>query len=149
MSRRNEGIDMADLFTVRVTVRGYEVDAQGHLNGNVYLQHAEHARWELLRAAGIEQTALLAQGVGPVNLESTIKYHREVVAGDDIDITCAFIFGEGKSFRVEQTFRLMDGTLVAEVFNIGGLLDLTARRLVADPREYFRTAASDPGVFGL
>ncbi|MFF3150593.1 thioesterase, partial [Streptomyces sp. NPDC057927] len=39
---------MAKPFTVRVTVRVYETDAQGHLNGNVYLQHAEHARWELL-----------------------------------------------------------------------------------------------------
>ncbi|NUK36821.1 acyl-CoA thioesterase [Streptomyces lunaelactis] len=141
---------MADPFTVSVTVRGYETDAQGHLNGNVYLQHAEHARWELLRAAGIEQRALLAKGVGPVNLESTIRYHREVVVGDDVDITCAFIFGEGKSFRVEQTFhRPDDNTLVAEVFNVGGLLDLKVRKLVADPREYFRAVASDPGVFGL
>ncbi|MFF4500669.1 acyl-CoA thioesterase [Streptomyces sp. NPDC001401] len=140
---------MSDLFTVRVTVRAYETDAQGHLNGNIYLQHAEHARWELLRAAGIEQNALLAKGVGPINLESTIRYRREVVAGDEVDITCAFIFGEGKSFRVEQTFSLPDGTLVAEVFNVGGLLDLKARKLVADPAEYFRSVATDPGVFGL
>ncbi|MEU0395468.1 thioesterase family protein [Streptomyces sp. NPDC006208] len=141
---------MADLFTVRVTVRGYETDTQGHLNGNVYLQHAEHARWELLRAAGIEQNALLAKGVGPINLESTIRYHREVVAGDSVDITCAFLFREGKTFRVEQTFhRTDDNTLVAEVCNVGGLLDLTTRKLVADPREYFRAVASDPGVFGL
>lgn len=141
---------MADLFTVRITVRAYETDTQGHLNGNVYLQHADHARWELLRAAGIEQNALVAKGVGPVSLESTIRYHREVVAGDDVDITCAFIFGEGKSFRVEQTFhRTDDNTLVAEVFNVGGLLDLKARKLVANPREYFRAVASDPGVFGL
>ncbi|MEU9009147.1 thioesterase family protein [Streptomyces sp. NPDC048479] len=141
---------MADLFTVRVTVRGYEIDAQGHLNGTVYLQHAEHARWELLRAAGIEQNALLAKGVGPINLETTIRYHREVVAGDDVDITCAFIFGEGKSFQVEQTFhRTDDNTLVAEVVSVGGLLDLKARKLVADPHEHFRAVASDPGVFGL
>ncbi|GAA3785003.1 acyl-CoA thioesterase [Streptomyces coacervatus] len=140
---------MSDLFTVRITVRAYETDAQGHLNGNIYLQHAEHARWELLRAAGIEQNALLAKGVGPINLESTIRYRREVVAGDEVDITCAFIFGEGKSFRVEQTFTLPDGTLVAEVFNVGGLLDLKARKLVADPAEYFRSVATDPGVFGL
>jgi acyl-CoA thioester hydrolase len=138
---------VADPFTVRITVRGYETDAQGHLNGNVYLQHAEHARWELLRAAGIEQNALLDRGVGPINLESTIRYHREVVAGDEVDITCAFIFGDGKSFRVEQSFRRADRTLVAEVFNVGGLLDLKARKLVADPREYFRAVATDPAVF--
>ncbi|MEU7735273.1 thioesterase, partial [Streptomyces griseus] len=30
-------------FSVDVTVRGYELDTQGHLNQAVYLQYAEHA----------------------------------------------------------------------------------------------------------
>lgn len=136
-------------FTVRITVRVYETDAQGHLNGNVYLQHAEHARWELLRAAGIHQGDLLEKGVSPVNLETTIRYHREVVAGDDVDVSCAFVFGEGKSFRVEQAMTRPDGTLVAEVSNVGGVLDLNERRLVSDPRESFRAVAAHPEVAGL
>ncbi|MER0443432.1 acyl-CoA thioesterase [Streptomyces sp. NPDC006711] len=140
---------MAEPFSVRVTVRVYETDAQGHLNGNVYLQHAEHARWELLNAAGINQGDLLKKRVSPVNLETTIRYHREVVAGDEVDISCAFVFGEGKSFRVEQTMTKADGTLVAEVFNVGGILDLDARKLVSDPREYFRSVAANPEVAGL
>jgi acyl-CoA thioester hydrolase len=140
---------MASPFTVRVTVRGYETDAQGHLNGNIYLQYAEHARWELLRAAGVHQTGLLSKGVGPVNLETTIRYHREVIAGDDVDVSCAFLWGEGKSFRVEQVFHTVGGDLVAKVFNVGGLLDLQQRRLVDDPREYFRTAADVPELLGL
>jgi acyl-CoA thioester hydrolase len=140
---------MGKPFTVRVTVRVYETDAQGHLNGNVYLQHAEHARWELLRAAGIRQSELLAKNVSPVNLETTIRYHNEVLAGDDVDISCAFVFGDGKSFRVEQIFRRPDGTLVAEVSNVGGLLDLQQRKLVRSPREYFSAVAADPSVLGL
>jgi acyl-CoA thioester hydrolase len=140
---------MDKLFSLRITVRVYETDAQGHLNGNVYLQHAEHARWELLRAAGIRQSELLARNVSPVNLETTIRYHKEVLAGDDVDISCAFVFGEGKSFRVEQAFRRPDDTLVAEVFNVGGLLDLKERKLVRSPREYFSAVAADPSVLGL
>jgi acyl-CoA thioester hydrolase len=136
-------------FSVRVTVRVYETDAQGHLNGNVYLQHAEHARWELLRAAGIRQGELLARNVSPVNLETTIRYHKEVLAGDDVDISCAFVFGDGKSFRVEQSFRRPDDTLVAEVFNVGGLLDLKERKLVRSPRDYFSAVAANPSVLGL
>lgn len=31
-------------FSVDVTVRGYELDTQGHLNRAGYLQYAEHAR---------------------------------------------------------------------------------------------------------
>ncbi|MFF3127877.1 acyl-CoA thioesterase, partial [Streptomyces sp. NPDC057908] len=61
-------------FSVDVTVRGYELDTQGHLNQAVYLQYAEHTRWELLRAAGLSQEKLLASGVGPVALETTVKF---------------------------------------------------------------------------
>ena len=46
---------MEDVFSVRVKVRGYELDTQGHLNWAEYLHYAEHARWEFLAAAGITE----------------------------------------------------------------------------------------------
>ncbi|MEV4947014.1 acyl-CoA thioesterase [Streptomyces sp. NPDC053755] len=140
---------MAEPFSVPVVVRGYETDTQGHLNQAVYLQYAEHARWSLLQAGGIRQTDLLEQGVGPVALEVTVRYRRELRAGDEVDVTCAFLWGEGKTFRIEQTVRKTDGTVAAEVTGVGGLLDLKARRLVTDPRAYFRRLADSPDVFGL
>ncbi|MFK0025954.1 acyl-CoA thioesterase [Streptomyces sp. NPDC090798] len=140
---------MAEPFSVPVTVRGYETDIQGHLNQSVYLQYAEHARWCLLDAAGIGQTELISKGVGPVTLETTIRYLRELRAGDRTEVTCAFTWGEGKIYRIGQTIRKADGTVAAEVTAVGGLLDLKERRLVADPRVYFRALAADPGVFGL
>ncbi|WSQ13005.1 acyl-CoA thioesterase [Streptomyces sp. NBC_01231] len=140
---------MTEAFSVPVTVRGYETDVQGHLNQSVYLNYAEHARWSLLKAAGISQSGLIGSGVGPVTLETTIRYRRELVAGDEIEVTCGFAWGEGKTFRIEQTIRKADGTVAAEITAVGGLLDLKERRLVADPREYFRELAADPGLFGL
>ncbi|MDQ0752371.1 acyl-CoA thioester hydrolase [Streptomyces africanus] len=140
---------MSEPFSVPVTVRGYETDVQGHLNQSVYLNYAEHARWSLLRAAGVSQSELIGSGVGPVALETTIRYKRELLAGDEVEVTCAFAWGEGKTFRIEQTVRKTDGTVAAEITAVGGLLDLEARKLVPDPRECFRKLASDPGLFGL
>ncbi|MEU6176987.1 acyl-CoA thioesterase [Streptomyces coeruleorubidus] len=140
---------MSEPFSVPVTVRGYETDVQGHLNQSVYLNYAEHARWSLLRAAGISQSALIGSGVGPVSLETTIRYKRELLAGDEVEVTCAFAWGEGKTFRIEQTVRKTDGTVAAEITAVGGLLDLKARKLVPGPQKYFRKLASDPGLFGL
>ncbi|MER5604082.1 acyl-CoA thioesterase [Streptomyces sp. NPDC002265] len=141
---------MSEPFSVRVTVRGYETDVQGHLNQSVYLNYAEHARWSLLKAAGISQTGLVSTGVGPVALETTIRYRRELLAGDEVEVTCAFIWGEGKTFRIEQAIRRTDdGTVAAELTGVGGLMDLKERRLVADPRKHFRTLAADPALFGL
>ncbi|CAL9598051.1 acyl-CoA thioesterase [Streptomyces sp. enrichment culture] len=140
---------MSEPFSVPVTVRGYETDTQGHLNQAVYLNYAEHARWSLLQAAGIRQADLVARGVGPVALETTIRYRRELLAGDEVEVTCGFVWGEGKTFRIEQTIRTADGTVAAEIEAVGGLMDLTARRLVPDPRERFKELAADPALFGL
>ncbi|PAZ16835.1 thioesterase [Streptomyces sp. SA15] len=140
---------MTEPFSVPVTVRGYETDVQGHLNQSVYLNYAEHARWSLLQAAGISQAGLISKGVGPVALETTIRYKRELLAGDEVEVTCDFEWGEGKTFRIQQAIRKSDGTVAAEITAVGGLLDLKERRLVADPREYFKELATDPALFGL
>ncbi|MFC4467563.1 acyl-CoA thioesterase [Streptomyces xiangluensis] len=136
-------------FSVRVTVRGYETDVQGHLNQSVYLNYAEHARWSLLQAAGISQSRLMAKGAGPVSLETTIRFKRELRAGEEVEVTCDFLMDESKIFRIEQEIRKSDGTVAAEITATGGLMDLKERKLVAEPREYFRALASDPRLFGL
>ena len=147
---RLKGLVVAEPFRVRIAVRGYEIDAQGHLGGVVYLQYGEHARWECLRAAGITPHTLAAAGVGPVQLETTIRFHRELRAGDAVDVSCAFMWGDSsKTFRVQQDFRRADGTLVAELANVGGLLNLEQRRLVADPAGRFRSLATAPELLGL
>ncbi|WP_431968934.1 acyl-CoA thioesterase [Nocardia sp. bgisy134] len=136
-------------FSVPVVVRGYELDTQGHLNQAVYLQYAEHARWELLRAAGIAQEKLIAADIGPVVLETTIKYFRELRGGDEVTISCEFEWAAGKIFRMRQQIRKLDGTVSAEVAVTGGLLDLSARKLVAEPGERFRALAERPDLLGL
>ncbi|PSM43020.1 thioesterase [Streptomyces dioscori] len=146
---------MAEPYAVPVTVRGYETDVQGHLNQAVYVNYAEHARWSLLQAAGITQAGLIAKGVSPVSLEMTVRYLRELRAGDEVEVTCGFDWGEdgeqgsGKTFRIRQTIRRTDGTVAAEITAVGGLMDLKERKLVADPRAYFRALATDPRPFGL
>ncbi|WP_371095275.1 acyl-CoA thioesterase [Streptomyces sanglieri] len=131
-------------FSVDVTVRGYELDTQGHLNQAVYLQYAEHARWELLRAAGLPQDKLLASGVGPVALEVTVKFLQELRGGDRVRVTCSFMYDEGKTFTVAQQILKEDGTVAAEVTGVAGMLDLTARRLIADPAGHLAALADDP-----
>ncbi|KUN21872.1 thioesterase [Streptomyces antibioticus] len=140
---------MTEPYAVPVTVRGYETDVQGHLNQSVYLNYAEHARWSLLRAAGIAQAGLIGSGVGPVALETTIRYRRELLAGDEVEVSCCFEWGEGKTFRITQTIRKTDGTVAAEITAVGGLMDLKERRLVTEPRKYFKELAADPALLGL
>lgn len=139
---------MHEPFIVRVVVRGYELDTQGHLNQAVYLSYAEHARWEFLRSAGITQDALLASGVGPVALENTIRYRRELRGGDEVDVSCEFALGERRTFQIKQQITTADGQVAAEITCIAGLLNLAERTLVSDPATHFRSLATTPEAFG-
>jgi acyl-CoA thioester hydrolase len=135
-------------FRVRIAVRGYELDLQGHVNQAVYLQYAEHARWECLRAAGITPDTLLAAGIGPAALENTIRYRAELRGADQVDVSCQFSWSSSRTFRVAQDFHRPDGTLVAELVGVAGILDLAERRLVTDPAQRLRALATAPELLG-
>jgi len=135
---------------VLLAVRSDDLDQNGHVRGPVYLAYADHARWLTLEAAGIDVADLLARGIGPVNLETTLRFHRELRALDQVEVHTRFEWTTGKVSRVEQRLvRSSDGTLVAEVSSVSGLLDLTERKLLPRPDQYWRSLATDPAVLGL
>ena len=140
---------MSDEFSIRIKVRGYEVDTQGHLNWAEYLHYAEQARWECLDAAGITQDRLIASGFGPIVLDASVKYRRELRAGDEVDVSCVFIFDGGRTFEIKQQFRRPDRRIAASLTSTGGLLHLTERKLTDDPGAHFRALATEPAVLGL
>lgn len=132
------------MFSVHVTVRGYETDRLGHLNQAVYSSWAEHSRVELLRCAGVALPG--PQSLGIVVLEAHIRYLKELRLGDEVDVSCAIVFGEGKTFSMNSNF-MRDGTLCAEVRAKMGLMDLGTRRLVAEPENRLRALATQPDLW--
>ncbi|MFD9910287.1 acyl-CoA thioesterase [Streptomyces sp. NPDC059063] len=140
---------MDSQFSVRVQTRGYELDRQGHLNQAVYLQYAEHARWQFLHAAGLTPDVLGAAGIGPVLLKATVRFQRELRAGDEVDVGCAVSGGQGKLVELLQPFHTPDGVPVARIEGVIGLLDLATRRLLPEPRALLRKLAAQPDVLGL
>jgi acyl-CoA thioester hydrolase len=141
---------MVVTFQVRLEVRSYELDTQGHVTTAAYLQYADHARWKLLAAAGVDLEELRRSGIGPVTLETTVRFVRELRLGHEVDVSCVFEWPGGRTGRATQQLRRADdGGLVAELSSVGGILDLTARRLVPDPRAVWRRLARRPEMLGL
>ncbi|HWN34222.1 MAG TPA: acyl-CoA thioesterase [Pseudonocardia sp.] len=134
---------------VLLAVRADDLDPNGHVRGPAYLAYADHARWLALDAAGIDVADLLARGIGPVNLETTLRFHRELRALDQVEVHTRFEWTSGKVSRVLQRLVRSDGTLVAQVSSVSGLLDLTERKLLPRPDQYWRSLATDPAVLGL
>jgi acyl-CoA thioester hydrolase len=130
-------------------VRVYELDQQRHLGGAGYLQYADHSRFACMQSAGISVDELLAAGIGPVNLETTVRYRRELRAGDEVDVSCRWSWGEGKTYRVEHVLWRPDGDVAAEVTHVSGLLDLRTRRLLPDPKGELRGRAARSTLLGI
>jgi acyl-CoA thioester hydrolase len=133
----------------RFAVRGYEIDALGHVAHTVYLQYADQARVERLAEAGLGFDRLLEVGLMPVLLETTMRFRRELRFGDVVDVACEFRWGERKTGRVLQALTRTDGVLVAEATSMFGVLDLTSRTLVERPHERLRELATAPEPVGL
>jgi acyl-CoA thioester hydrolase len=135
---------MADHFSVRVGVRSYEVDLNGHVNHANYHRYGEHARTEHLSAAGCSMARLAEDGLGIVMLETHVRFLRELRHGDQVDVDSRFAFGHGKTFEMDHTLRRTDGVVAAEISCRMGLLDAATRRLVPGPRERLVQLATDP-----
>lgn len=134
---------MGDPFRVRIGVRSYELDVNGHVNHARYHQYGEVARSEHLRAAGCSLVALTEHGLGLVMLETRVRFRRELREGDQLDVDSRFVFGAGKTFGNAHTLRRVDGVLVAEIDCVLGVLDAGTRRLVPDPRARLAAVATD------
>ena len=125
-------------------MRSYELDSLGHVNHAVYHQYAEVARMSAFRAAGIDWDAIRERDVAPVLLSTTVNFRRELRGDDEIDLTCQVKFGTGKTFELETEIVKADGILAAEVYGVFGLMDLSARKLLADPRTVLVDNGFDP-----
>lgn len=136
-------------FRVVLGVRSDDLDSNGHVRGPAYLAYADHARWAALEAAGIDVLELRARDIGPVNLETTLRFHRELRPLDQVEVRTWFLWGSGKTSQVTQRLHRADGTLAAEVTSVSGLLDLASRRLLPQPGDHWRALAADPAVLGL
>jgi acyl-CoA thioester hydrolase len=134
------------VFSTRIEVRGYELDALGHVNHAVYHQYAEVGRMKAFRAAGCDWEKLMARRTAPVLLSTTVNFRSELRGDDSVDVTCVAKFGTGKTFTLEQMLTKADGTLSAEVHGVFGVMDLAERRLFPDPRAVLESAGFDVSV---
>jgi acyl-CoA thioester hydrolase len=147
---------MGGHFSVRIAVRSYEVDVNGHVNHANYHSYGEHARTEHLGAAGATMTRLMERGTGIVLLETHCRFLRELRYGDEVEIESRIAFGTGKSFEIAHTLRRVGGVdgsadeayVAAEITCRMGLLDAAARRLLPEPRARLLELATAPELLG-
>jgi hypothetical protein len=71
-------------------------------------------RWKLLQAAGIDLDELRRAGLGPVTLETTVRFVRELHGGQEVDVSLRLpLAGRPHRAVVPAEHRVDDGQLVA------------------------------------
>ena len=103
-------------FTVRYTVRQYELDVLGHVNNAVYLNWVEQVAIEHVEALGFGRDWTTTRGGAWVVREHHVTYHRPLEYGDAVLVTTLpQELGGVRGVRRTEIRRESDGALTTEV----------------------------------
>jgi len=122
-----------------VLIRETSLDSFGHMNNAAYLVLFEEARWDFITRNGYGLEKVKELGQGPVVLELTLKFKKEIKLRENIRITMQLLETKGKISRFRQEMLKEDGTVATELELVFGLFDLKTRRLV-DPTPEWKKA---------
>ena len=112
------GMSGADrlVYSTRLRVRTYELDANGHVNNAVYLNWAEQIATEHVEAAGFGREWATAHGGAWVVRRHEITYRIPAVYGDELELTTRPTAIKGaRGLRHTTVTRVSDGAIIAEI----------------------------------
>ena len=125
-------------FEYRVQIKEFHLDTFGHVNNAQYLMLYEEARWDFITANGFGLDRIKSEKAGPVLLETTVKFKRELINREWITITSSPGEVNGKIMVIHQQMVKGDGKIASEASFSVGFMDLKERKLVAPPEDWLK-----------
>jgi YbgC/YbaW family acyl-CoA thioester hydrolase len=133
----------APVHEYRVFIVESHLDTFGHVNNATYLQLFEEARWDLITGRGFGLDVIQKTRIGPVILEASVKFRREVKNRETMTIKTSLIDYEGKIGRLSQRAFKEDGDLAADATFVIALWDIDQRKIIAPTPEWKRAVGLD------
>ena len=130
----------------RCQVRAEQVDSYGHVNNAQYLQMFELARWEWIGPWGGNKALAEELGVGPIVIEITVRFLKELKLGDNLVVKSKREGHLGRIFRIDHEIIDPSGECACRANFRMGFMNLNTRRLVEPPhlwREIFNGRTID------
>jgi YbgC/YbaW family acyl-CoA thioester hydrolase len=121
-----------------VIIRESHLDTFGHVNNAAYLELFEEARWEFITRNGYGLKKVQEIQQGPVVLELSMKFKKEITLREKIRITTRLVDHKKKITRLHQEMVKEDGTVATEIDLVFGLFDLKTRRLIDPTPEWMK-----------
>jgi len=119
-----------------VTIRESHLDTFGHMNNASYLVLFEEARWDFITKNGYGLRTVQELQKGPVVLELSMKFRKEIKLLEKIKITLELLDYKGKISHFRQEMIKEDGSVATELELTFGLFDLKSRRLIEPTVEW-------------
>ncbi len=118
----------------------HHLDTFGHVNNATYLEIYEEARWDLIESQGYGISYIKEKHEGPVILEATVKYKKELINRENIKIETTY-GGELNPLVmiINQKMIKENNEIASEASFCVGVMNLAKRKLVRPP-EYWVNA---------
>jgi acyl-CoA thioester hydrolase len=126
------------VFHYELLIREHHLDTFGHVNNATYLQLFEEARWDFITTRGVGLEVIQTQQIGPVVLELTLKFLKEIRLREMIRIDSHIINYAKKVGVMQQQMFNQDEQCCCDARLTFGLFDLKARRLLEPPAHWLK-----------
>ena len=128
---------MSKIFEYSLQIKEFHLDTFGHVNNAVYMALYEEARWDFITKHGYGLEKIKSEKKGPVILESTIKFRRELINREFITILSEPVDPEkSKIMTINQKMIKSDGVVASEAIFTVGFMDLRERKLISPPEDW-------------
>lgn len=125
-------------FSYSTTIREHHLDGFGHVNNSVYLQLFEEARWEWITQGGYSWNDVQKEKCGPVILELSLKFLKEVRLRDVITIETSCAAYDKAVAELEQKMWNANRELCTHAFFKFALFDMEKRRIVKPTERWLK-----------
>lgn len=128
-------IDMSEIFTSSIMkVRDEWIDFNGHLNMAYYHVLFDWCVDEVHEEMGLGDTYRRETNASTFTAEAHIVYLREIMAGDEVTITCHLLDASNKASHTLLTMSRADGAFVSAVSEQMHLhVDMATKRVTPFP----------------
>lgn len=127
------------VFEYDVLIREFHLDSFGHVNNAAYVMLYEEARWDFITKNGFGLDYIQKHQVGPVILDLSVRFKRELKNRERIKITSRTIeIVSPKIMVLEQNMIKEDGKVASEAKFTVGFFDMKARKLIDASPEWMK-----------
>jgi thioesterase III len=128
--KKSGNMEVSRKFSYEFTVDYELIDDYGHVNNARYLDLYEKARWDILDQSGYGQEVVKESKKGPVILEVTVRFSKELLPGQRIRIETTSRRKNDIIFYFDQVMITEEGKEASRAVFTSALFDLAKRKMI-------------------